>query len=145
MAQMEAALEHLSALEKPNYAATAKRFNVAETTLRRRFLGEGLSRQQYASERCQHLNTVQEEVLLGYIDKLTNKHIPPTTQIIRNLAEELLGHPVGKNWAAGFCKRHKDRVSSIYLRPLDRARVASERPELYEHFYALVRVICFLF
>lgn len=145
MAQIDAALEHLKALEKLNYAATARMFETDETTLRRRFLGRTVSRQQRASEELQHLNPVQEEVLLGYIDRLTDKHIPPTTQIVRNLAEELLGHSVGKNWAAGFCRRHKERIFSLYLPPLDRARVSTERPEVYEQFYMLVRVHCALF
>lgn len=145
MAQIEAALAHLKALEKPNYAATARLFEVQETTLRRRFLGETKSIKEHAAERLQHLNPAQEEEILRYIDKLTHKHIPPTTQTVKNLAEELIGGPVGKNWASGFCRRHKDRISSVYLRPLDRARVASERADLYEHFYALVRVLCTIF
>ena len=141
MAQMEAALAYLKGLEKPNYAAVAKQFNVVDTTLRRRHIGQTVSKQQHAEEHLQLLNKTQEDVLLGYIDRMTDKHIPPTTQIVRNLAEELLQKEVGKNWAAGFCKRHEDRISSVYLRPLDRARVAAEHPTYIEHFYALVLLI----
>jgi Tc5 transposase DNA-binding domain len=77
-------------------------------------------------------------VLLGYIDRLTDRHIPPTTQIIRNLAEELVNGPVGKNWTARFVQRHKDRISSTYLRPLDRARCSAENSTAFKHFYRLI-------
>jgi hypothetical protein len=56
MAQMEAAIAHLKALEKPNYAAAARQFEIPETTLRARFLGQAAPRAQAISEHCQRLN-----------------------------------------------------------------------------------------
>jgi len=141
MAQIDAAIAHLRAQEKPNYAAAGRLFEIEPTTLRRRFLGLTTSRAQATSEHRQLLNDAQEEVLLSYIDRLTDKHIPPTTQIIRNLAEELLGTSVGKNWTASFVRRHKDRICSIYLRPLDRTRVSAENAAVFKHFYHLVLLL----
>jgi Tc5 transposase DNA-binding domain len=138
MDQIDAAMAYLRAQKKPNYAAAARTYGVEPTTLRRRFLGLTRSRALANSEDRQLLNNVQEDTLLGYIDRLTDKHIPPTTQIIKNLAEEILSRPVGKNWPAGFINRHKNRVCSIYLRPLDRARVSSENATVFKHFYRLV-------
>lgn len=138
MAQIEAAVAYLKAQDKPNYADAARRFEVAPMILRKHFLGLVGTRAQANSEHRQLLNDVQEDTILGYIDRLTEKFIPPTTQIVRNLAEELIGGPVGKNWAAGFVKRHKTRICSKYLRPLDRARVHAEKATVFEHFYELV-------
>ena len=90
MDQMQAALAHLKALKKPSYAAIARRFKVDGTTLRRRFLKLAGSRAEKASKLDKNLTSAQE-VLLNYIDKLTDRNILPTAQIIRNLAEELLG------------------------------------------------------
>jgi len=145
MDQIERAIEHLNAQDRPCYASAARLFRVQETTLRRRFLRLTVSRQQAAQETHQLLNTAQEDVLLSYIDRLTDKHIPPTTQIVRNLAEEILNKDVGKNWAAGFVERYKDRICSIYLRPLDKARVASENTAMFTHFYTLVLFIFAVF
>jgi len=48
---------------------------------------------------------VQEEVLIGHINMLTAQSIPPTSQIVKNLAEEIIsGKPVGKNWTSDFVK-----------------------------------------
>lgn len=138
MGQIEAAIAHLKAAAKPNYAQTARTFGIQETTLRRRFLGLTASRALTNSEHRQLLNDVQEDTILRYIDRLTDKFIPPTTQIIRNLVEELIGRPVGKNWAAGFVERHKDRICSKYLRPLDRTRAHAEKASVFEQFYQLV-------
>ena len=90
MGQIDDAVAYLKAQDVPNYAAAARLYGVQPTTLRRRFLGLATFRPVASSEHHQLLNIAQEEVLLGYIDKMTAKFMPPTTQIIRNLAEELI-------------------------------------------------------
>lgn len=86
MDQMEAAIAHLRASENINYAEAGRLFGIEPTTLRRRFLGVTTSREEATSEHRQLLNNAQEEVILSYIDKMTDKHIPPTVRIIKNLA-----------------------------------------------------------
>jgi Tc5 transposase DNA-binding domain len=138
MAQMDQAIAYLKAQDAPNYAGAARIYDVQPTTLRRRFLGLATSRAVASAEHHQLLNTAQEEVLLGYIDRMTARHIPLTPQIVQNLATELLGRPPGKNWPAAFVKRHKERICSRYLHPLDRLRCSAEKPALFEQFYVTV-------
>lgn len=57
MAQIDAAIAHLRAQEKPNYAAAGRLFEIEPTTLRRRFLGLTTSRAQATSEQRQLLDT----------------------------------------------------------------------------------------
>ena len=104
MAQIDAAIAYFKAQEKPNILAAAKLFQIDRMTLKRRFLGICGSRAQANSESRQLLNSVQEDTLLSHIDRMTEKFIPPTTQIVKNLAKEILGRSVGKNWAAEFVK-----------------------------------------
>jgi Tc5 transposase DNA-binding domain len=68
-----------------------------------------------------------------------NRNIPLTSQIIKNLAEEILKGPVGKNWIGNFLQRHKERIDNHYLRPINRARVSAESVPMFEHFYTLVQ------
>lgn len=145
MDQIELAVAHLRAQERPNIAEASRMFGVEPTTLRRRFLRKTVSRAQITSEYHQRLNDVQEDTLLRHIDRMTELHIPPTTQIVRNLAEEIIGESVGPNWAGRFVKRHKNRICSVYLRPLDRARVVSENTANFEHFYRLVFLFYVIF
>jgi Tc5 transposase DNA-binding domain len=121
-----------------NYAAAARDHNIDRTTLARRYNSNTVSRAEANSTYRQRLNDVQEDTLLRYIDTLTDRHIPSTSQIVRNLAEEVLKGPVGKDWTGYFLKRHTDRITSCYLRPLDRARVSAESIPLFEHYYTLV-------
>jgi hypothetical protein len=141
MGQMDDAIAFLKAQDAPNYAAAARLYDVQLTTLRRRFLGLATSRAAASTEHHQLLNTAQEEVLLGYIDKLTARHIPPTPQIVQNLATELLGWPLGKNWPAAFVERYKERICSRYLHPLDHSRYLAKNLALFEQFY--VTILCF--
>ena len=114
-AQIERTIAHLNCEKQLSYRATAKLFGIEPSTLRRRHQGITVSRTKAFSTFHQRLNNVQEDELLRYINSLTDRHMPPTTQIIKNLAEEMLKGPVGKNWTAGFIKRHSKRIYNVYL------------------------------
>jgi Tc5 transposase DNA-binding domain len=137
-ARIEAAMAMLDSQSTLNYAEAARAFDIHPTTLARRYRGQTGSREEANLNYRQCLNSTQEDTLLGYIDSLTDRHIPATSQIIKNLAEEIIQRPVGKNWTSEFIKRHSKRICSIYLRPLDRARVSAESVTMFERFYALV-------
>lgn len=139
--RIKAALEDLKSQDSVNYAAAARKWDISSTTLRRRHQGKSTSRADANSKYRQRLTNVQEDTLLEYIDSLTRRNLPPTSQIVQNLAEELAGGPVGKNWTGQFIKRHSKRITSIYLRPIDKSRVAAESIHTFEQFYALV--LCF--
>jgi hypothetical protein len=97
MAQIDAAIAHLEAQEELNYKKAGKLFGVHRTTLMRRYTRKTRSRAEANSSCRQRLNNVQEDKLLGYTNTLTKRHILPTSQIIRNLAEEMLKGPISKN------------------------------------------------
>jgi Tc5 transposase DNA-binding domain len=90
-------MDQLDSQRDRNYTAAARDHNIDCTTLARRYKGQTVSRAETNSRKRQRLNDVQEDTLLRYIDTLTDRHIPPTSQIVRNLAEEILKGPVGKN------------------------------------------------
>jgi hypothetical protein len=139
MAQMEAAIAYLNRQSELNYTEAAKTHGIDPTTLARRHQGLSVSRAEATSTYHQRLNNVQEDTLLGYIDALTDRHTPPTSQIIKNLAQEIVKGPIGKNWTARFIKRHSKRIYSHYLHPLDRAQASTESITVFERFYNLVQ------
>jgi transposase-like protein len=139
---IDSAIADLYMQNKPNYAATAKKYQVNRTTLRRRFLGTQLSMAESRSEVHQKLTIIQEGVLIDWINRLTDRTMPPTSQIVRNVAEELSGSPVGKNWVSQFVGRYKDRLHSVYLRSIDRKRIAAENTDFIKMFY---NQVCILF
>lgn len=138
MVDFDAAFAHLDRQEHRNYAEAAKIYGISSTQLMRRYTGQCVSRQQATSEHRQLLNDTQEDTLLRYIDELTNRSIPATTQIVKNLAEEILKRPVGKNWPAQFVKRYSNRICSVYLNRIDKNRASAASAAVFERYYAIV-------
>jgi hypothetical protein len=64
--------------------------------------------------------------------------MPPTSAIVTNLAEEIRGASVGKNWTAQFVNRHKDELKSVYLKNIEAKRVKGEYSLTYIYFFKLV-------
>jgi hypothetical protein len=89
MAQIDLAIAYLKAQKKLDFTEASKFYGGPRSTVSRRFRGVSSSRAHAISNHCQALNSVQEDTLLGYIDTLKNRFMPPTTQIVRNLAEQI--------------------------------------------------------
>lgn len=134
-ARLELALIDLSKQTVPNFLGTSKRFQVNRTTLRRRFLGQQVSRTLSRASSTQRLTTEQEKVLIKFINEYTELSLPPTAQLVKNCAEELCGGPVGKNWVAQFTHRHKDKLYSGYIRVIDSQRINAEYKPMIQKFY----------
>lgn len=137
-ARIELALADLDSQEKPNFSGTAKKYGLVGSTLRRRYQGKTMSRAAATSEHRQNLTFAQEEILISQINRLTDRGLPPTNQIVKNLAEEILGRSIGKNWAGDFVKRYKGRLTSLYLHNIDKDRMNAEYAPMFKQFYDLV-------
>jgi hypothetical protein len=135
---MKNALDALDAQLLPNYTQIALKFGLQHTTLMRRHKGICDSRAQATSQYHKLLTDTQEEVLITQINKLTARGLPPTSHIVKNLAEEIVGREVNKNWTAHFVKRHSSRLKSLYLRNIDNLRMKSEYGPHIQHFFDLV-------
>ncbi|KAF8857569.1 hypothetical protein BDZ45DRAFT_787907 [Acephala macrosclerotiorum] len=64
--------------------------------------------------------------------------MPSTSQIVKNLAEEIKGKEVKKNWSVEFCKRYKFKLKSAYLRNLNNLRIFVERVFMFILFFTLM-------
>ena len=64
--------------------------------------------------------------------------MPPTSQMVKNFAEEIIQRTIGKNWAREFVKRHQSVLKSLYLHNIDNQRVKGEYPPTYKLFFTLV-------
>ncbi len=136
--RMREALAELESYSRPNYAAIAKKYELDRSTLSRRARGKTTSREEFQSERHQCLTNAQEHVLINQINRLTARRIPPTSQMVKNFAEEIIGREVGKNWVGQFCRRHQTELKSLYLRNIENLRVKSEYGPTYKLFFDLV-------
>ena len=139
--RMLKAIEDLNTQLTPNYSGTAKKWDVIRTTLMRRFTGQTSSRTVSNSKYRQCLTNAQEELLIGHIKILTDRRLPPTSQMVRNLAEEIIGDSVGKNWVGDFVYRRRDVLIGRYLKNIDNSRVKGEYKARIKEFYQLVSLL----
>jgi DNA-binding transcriptional regulator YhcF (GntR family) len=88
MDPIDAAIEAIESREPGasfSYRQVAKQFNINRTTLSRRHQGLARSRERAAANK-QLLNPQQEEELVRYIEKCTERGLPPTREMVQNFA-----------------------------------------------------------
>ncbi|KAH7394617.1 hypothetical protein BKA66DRAFT_409934 [Pyrenochaeta sp. MPI-SDFR-AT-0127] len=85
-ADIQKALDDLESQEVPNYSATAKKFKIDCRTLQRRHKGISKPKELAYSE-SHMLLTIEEE---KHINNLSDRTLPPTPQILRNLLYEIV-------------------------------------------------------
>ena len=80
----------------------------------------------------------KREVLIQHINDLTDQGMLPTSQIVRNLAEENRGEPIGKNWVSRFVKRYEIKLKSLYLWNINNLRASAEYSPMFQLFFSVV-------
>jgi hypothetical protein len=78
----------------------------------------------------------EERVVGGPTD--SSASMPPTSHIVKNLAEELRGKEVGKNWVGQFVKRYRIRLKSLYLRNINNLLASAEYAPMFQLFFSVV-------
>lgn len=141
---LELAIADLESQDKPSYRATAKKYGVSDVTLRRRFLGTQTSPATASSLYRQRLSAAQETALVAQINRLTDRGIPPTSQMVKNMAEEMIQDTLGKNWTGEFVRRHQKVLKSMYLRNMDKQRINAEYLPVLAYFFELVFILLYL-
>ena len=141
MQPIDAALAAIDALkpgEKPVYAKIARKFGVDPVTLSRRHRGISTSRQA-AAENRQALHPQHEAELIEYIDRLSKRGLPPTRNIIRNIASQLAQRQVGYHWVDRFVHRYPHLVLLKRPTPIDRSRRQADSEKKYRLYFELLR------
>jgi hypothetical protein len=134
---LEAAIDDLKSLklgEKPNISATARKYGVDRSTLSKRFRGVQRSRAHYDNNQ-RLLDPQQTKTLIEWINKLTERGLPPSKPILRNFAKELSGREPGKNWVNRFLDTHKDELIQKYATGLDAARSKADSAYRYALYF----------
>ena len=136
--QIERAIAHLNVQKKPSISEASRLYDVSRSTLSRRFTGKSTSRAEITNTCHMKLSTAQEEVLIGHINRLADRGLPPTPRMVRNLAQELSKSSVGVNWVSRFCTRHQNQLHNIYLRTIDHKHKITDNSLHFEHYFNTV-------
>lgn len=137
---MEAALEECRSLGfnvKPNFTQIAKKYGCDRSALSKRYRGICSSKQnQYQNQRL--LNNQQEETLIKYIDELCKRSLPPSRQMIRNFAQEIVQKEIGREWVNRFLKRHQIDLVFKWSAGLDHNRTRTDSAFKYTLYFELL-------
>jgi transposase len=136
--RVDAAVAAIQRGEFVHFSDAAKKYECSREAVSRRVRGLTKSKKQAYSFWRQCLTDEEEEVLIQRINDLTDRAMPPTSQIVKNLAEEMRGARVSKNWVGGFVKRHGIRLKSLYLRNIDNLRASAEYAPMFQLFFSVV-------
>jgi AraC-like DNA-binding protein len=134
---MEAALIELRSSGDPNISSVARKHGVSRSTLSRRFRSKTSSSARGVESR-RVLNNRQEDELINYIHHLCERCLPPTPKVVANIAQELCGRRLSKNWSSRFVARHKHRLDARYLNTIDLARHRADSRSNYEAYFAII-------
>ena len=132
---IQIAIDDLKLQKVPNFAATAKNYNIVRSTLQRRFEGKTVSRNESQSRSNMLLTNAQEEVLIEHINKLSARNLHPTIQTVENLAREIISHAIGERWVERFRKRHGNKLRSRYMRNIDHSRHVADNSKHFQHYF----------
>ena len=139
--RIQAAIADLESQEHTNYAATATRWKLKRSTLSRRHRGKTGSNQEANSYARRQLTNTQEKTLIRHINKLNDRGILPTPQIVKNFVEEIAGGAFGVNWVSRFRKRHQNQLLSVYLHIINYKRKFIDNFYYFKYFYDQVHMI----
>jgi hypothetical protein len=141
MGSLEAALtaiESQNPEESINYSKFARDYNVERSTLRRRHQAISVPRKVKAINQ-RKLSTQQEQELIRYIKKLTERGLPPTRQMIQNFAACIAKTSVSMYWVDQFIKRHGTDLILKWTAGIDNNRYKADSGAKYSLYFDLLQ------
>ncbi len=140
MTDIDKAIEYLDSLEPGeifSYTKVAEKFGVVRSTLTRRY--QGISTDRKAQKLHQYKLTAHEEAeLVQYIEKLTERHLPPTRDMIQNFASHIAKRDVSESWVTRFLNRHSSEIFSRWATGMDQDRHAADSMGKYKLYFDLL-------
>jgi hypothetical protein len=107
-ARIQEAIADLESQSDVNYAATVRKWGVERTTLAKRHKGQTGTREDATSDVHRRLTDVQEQVLITHINKLSDRGLPLTLQIVKNIAEEIVRKELSPNQVSQIPSLYND-------------------------------------
>ncbi|KAF2621281.1 hypothetical protein BU25DRAFT_443848 [Macroventuria anomochaeta] len=149
---IEAALAELDAADSDediSYTKLAKKHGVWRSTLSRKDQGIHASRAEEGLNR-RAMHPRNEAELVDYIRTLTERHLMPTRQMIKNFAVPILGYGPGDSWITvtkmlrdtvtitRFLNRNKDTLITAWTTPMEMARHKADSGAKYSLYFELL-------
>jgi len=140
MDPIDAAITAINSLqpgEHFTYTEIAEKFGVLRSTLSRRHRRVS-HRREVTDQNRRNLHKHQEGELLQYIQRLTERGLPPTRQMMRNFASNIAKKDVSMSWVDRFVRNNKDSLISCWSTGLDTNRHNADSEAKYKLYFQLL-------
>ncbi|KFY31571.1 hypothetical protein V493_00990 [Pseudogymnoascus sp. VKM F-4281 (FW-2241)] len=138
-AQIILAIEAIQSSHKLSHCATAKLYNVPESTLCARM--NGVTPKADSRLVSQSLTKIEEEVVVQYILDLDSRGFPPLIRDVEAMVNSILAsrgiQRVGKQWPYRFIQRRIE-LKTRFSRAYDFQRALCEDPTVISAWFCLV-------
>ena len=84
------------------------------------------------------LNTIQSKALIKYINNLTERGLPPTVVMVKNIAAEIIGRQPGHNQLTRWLAAYKDELKLGYLAPINITQKKANLALYYSLYFKLL-------
>jgi hypothetical protein len=137
---LDAALSYIRSLKEGetfSYTKVAEKYGISRTTLSTHHQGRRTTREA-AHEDQRLLHPRDEAELIEYIKSFTEKHCPPTRQMIINFATPLCRWEPGDSWFTRLLHRHPDDLITAWATPMESTRHIADNYERYRLYFDLL-------
>ena len=90
------AIDDLNSQEVPNVNATAKKYNIVQSTLQRHFKSQTVSYTEAQFKLTMLLTTAQKSTLIEHINELSVHNLHLILQLLENLIVKIVHCPIGE-------------------------------------------------
>jgi hypothetical protein len=123
--------------EKICYTRIAKNARCDPVTLTRHHKGLQADRDTKILNQLK-VSPQQENELVQYIIRLTERSYPPTRDMIINFVRGLAKAEVSQTWVTRFLQRHRDALTNRYTNPMASVRHAADSYDKYRAYFTVV-------
>jgi alkylated DNA nucleotide flippase Atl1 len=137
---LQSALSYINSLKRGesfSYRKVAKKYGISHTTLTEHHKGRRTTREASHSDQ-RLLHPRDEAELVKYIKSFTEKHCPPTRQMIINFATPLCGWEPSDRWVSRLIHRHPDDLTTAWTTPMESRRHEADNGERYRLYFDLL-------
>jgi hypothetical protein len=117
---------------------TSHAISLAESGWLQEDIWRDLYRTHAASKQQRILNLHNEAHLVLYIQRLSDRGLPPTRTMIRNFASKVAKWPPSDAWISRFLKRNSNTLKSRWTTGIDRARHQADTEDSYRTHFELL-------
>lgn len=130
-------IEQMSSDNEFSYQKLAEKHSCWRSTLTRQHKRETPTHEAKAlNQRLMHPR--DEAELVRYIKGLTEQHLMPTRQMIKNFAAPIVGREPADNWVTRFLNRNKDTLITAWTTPMEPGRHKADSGEKYRLYFELL-------